>query len=74
MGWKLAVFSVVLGAGLLIGFYLVHHHRSKEEAELADQTNLTSSEPATVDTVYVKPARHLNLCNCQVRRKGGIKA
>jgi RND family efflux transporter MFP subunit len=56
MGWKLAVFSVVLGAGLLIGFYLVHHHRSKEEAELADQTNLTSSEPATVDTVYVKPA------------------
>ncbi|HEY1686565.1 MAG TPA: efflux RND transporter periplasmic adaptor subunit [Tepidisphaeraceae bacterium] len=60
MGWKLAIVVVVLAAGLGIGFAVVRHHRADQESLLQSETQQTTEEAPTVDTVLVKSAPSSN--------------
>jgi RND family efflux transporter MFP subunit len=55
-GLKLTITVVFLAAALTVGFYFVHRDRSRQETELAAQTDQAAGESATVDVVHVKPA------------------
>jgi len=53
-GRKLKIFAATVAAVLLVGFFIVHHQKSREEGNLESATSKTASTRPIVNVIMVK--------------------